>query len=163
MRFAGTAKQYSKKAMHQESGMTSRSGAAGKRNCPYHAKVMKTLDTQSRRIGAIKAQVMKTPYIYPSPEPRRGLGGSPFRMSADPNTENVYQERIARFVELAEAAQKAADRAGGSRPNLQETYASIAQHWLALAHMAQSTIELNRSIAQQMNGFARDREEKRRG
>jgi len=84
-------------------------------------------------------------------------------MSADPNTENVYQERIARFVELAEAAQKAADRAGGSRPNLQETYASIAQHWLALAHMAQSTIELNRSIAQQMNGFARDREEKRRG
>lgn len=49
------------------------------------------------------------------------------------STEDVYEERVARFVELAEAAQRAAETAvQQARPNLQETYNTMAKHWLTL-------------------------------
>ena len=71
-------------------------------------------------------------------------------MGPDDSTEDVYEERIARFVELAEAAQRAADIAARAmRPNLQETYATLAVHWLTLARMARDTVELNKRLARQ--------------
>lgn len=72
-------------------------------------------------------------------------------------TEDIYEERIARFLELAEAAQEAAAAAArATRPNLQETYAIIAQHWLGLARMAQATVDLNRSMSEQRRALAGD-------
>ena len=53
-------------------------------------------------------------------------------------TEDVYEERIARFLELAEAAQNAADRA--SSILLKVTYAKLASQWVDLAQMAARTI-----------------------
>src|SRR4051812_4528040 len=55
MRLAGTASQYSKKAMPQPASTAAHSGAALKRRLPYQAKVMKTLETSSSRIGAQRA------------------------------------------------------------------------------------------------------------
>ena len=80
-------------------------------------------------------------------------------MGPDDSTEDVYEERIARFVELAEAAQRAADAAARvTRPNLQETYATLAVHWLALARMAQDTVELNnKKLARQYTNLSRGR------
>ena len=66
-------------------------------------------------------------------------------MNPDATTEDIYEERIARFLELAQAAQEAAGRA--TRPTLQETYAHIAQHWLELAQMAEATLDLNRKLS----------------
>lgn len=53
-------------------------------------------------------------------------------------TEEVYEERIARFLELAEAAQSAAERASGIL--LKVTYARLASQWVELAQMAARTI-----------------------
>src|ERR1700755_1897762 len=50
-RLAGTASQYSKNAMPQLTMMTSGSGLALNFRWPYHAKVMKTLEANSIRIG----------------------------------------------------------------------------------------------------------------
>ncbi len=55
-------------------------------------------------------------------------------------TEDVYEERIARFLELAEAAQVAAERA--STTVLKTTYAKLASQWVDLAQMAARTITL---------------------
>ncbi|MMZ70649.1 hypothetical protein D1872_337440 [compost metagenome] len=51
MRLAGTARQYSKKAMPQLRITTIHNGLLPNFRCPYQAKVMKTLDKASRRIG----------------------------------------------------------------------------------------------------------------
>jgi hypothetical protein len=48
---AGTARQYSKKAMPQDASTTRISGRALKLRWPYHANVMKTLEHTSRTIG----------------------------------------------------------------------------------------------------------------
>src|SRR5579862_6076930 len=61
MRLAGTARQYSKKAMPQLTGMTSHSDALGNLSCPYQAKVMNTFEKHSRIIGATSDQVMRVP------------------------------------------------------------------------------------------------------
>jgi hypothetical protein len=53
-------------------------------------------------------------------------------------TEDVYKERIARFLELAEAAQSAAERA--SSIMLKVTYAKLASQWVELAQTAARTI-----------------------
>ena len=56
MRLAGTAKQYSMKAMLHEKAMTAIKGqwlltpASCRRRWPYHAKVMKTLLASNRRM-----------------------------------------------------------------------------------------------------------------
>ena len=78
-------------------------------------------------------------------------------MNPDASTEDVYEERIARFLELAQAAQEAADRA--IRPTLQETYAHIAQHWLELAQMAEATLDLNRKLLATLGDLPGDRGE----
>jgi hypothetical protein len=53
-------------------------------------------------------------------------------------TEDVYEERIARFLELAEAAQTASERASGIM--LKVTYARLASQWVELAQLAARTI-----------------------
>src|SRR6266403_1564758 len=53
MRFAGTWKQYSKKAIPQLARMTFQSASLRNFKWPYHAKVMKMLDTMSNRIVRI--------------------------------------------------------------------------------------------------------------
>src|SRR4030088_2055215 len=50
-RLAGTASQYSNSAMPQLTMVTSGSGLALNFRWPYHAKVMKTLEANSNRIG----------------------------------------------------------------------------------------------------------------
>src|SRR6266704_2098623 len=53
MRFAGTWKQYSKKAMPQLAKITFHSASLRNFRCPYHATVMKTFEMVSRRIVRI--------------------------------------------------------------------------------------------------------------
>lgn len=60
-------------------------------------------------------------------------------------TEDVYEERITRFLELAEAAQVAAERA--STIVLKTTYAKLASQWVDLAQMAARTIKLAHEAA----------------
>jgi len=55
------------------------------------------------------------------------------------------EERIARYLELAEAALEAAGRA--RQAGLQETYARLASQWIQLAGMAERTIVLAREAA----------------
>src|SRR5690242_1791731 len=50
MRFAGTCRQYSKKAMPQLARMISHIGALWTRRWPYQAAVMKTLEPMSNRM-----------------------------------------------------------------------------------------------------------------
>src|SRR5664279_57175 len=52
-RLAGTAKQYSKKAMPQLARITSHSGRSVNLRCPYQANVMKTLEHRSSAMGAM--------------------------------------------------------------------------------------------------------------
>ena len=66
-------------------------------------------------------------------------------MNPDAHTEDIYEERIARYLELAAAAQEAAGRADSV--SLQETYASLAGQWLHLAHMARNTVDRSRRRA----------------
>src|SRR6266853_4589953 len=54
MRFAGTWKQYSAKAMSQLMRMTLNSGAWRYFRCPYHAKVMKMLERVRSRIVVMR-------------------------------------------------------------------------------------------------------------
>lgn len=61
-------------------------------------------------------------------------------MTPETLTADIYGERTARFLELAEAAHEASGRAA-SRP-LQETYARLAEQWLHLAELARSTADL---------------------
>lgn len=60
-------------------------------------------------------------------------------------TNDYCEERIARYLELAEAAQEAAGRA--SSVTLEETYAQLARQWVELARMAERTIVLSREIS----------------
>ncbi|HEX3430069.1 MAG TPA: hypothetical protein VHT03_04215 [Rhizomicrobium sp.] len=60
-------------------------------------------------------------------------------------TEDYCEERIARYLELAEAAQEAASRA--TQFGLQETYARLASQWIELARMAERTILLAREVS----------------
>ncbi|HLY05429.1 MAG TPA: hypothetical protein VKR31_06750 [Rhizomicrobium sp.] len=60
-------------------------------------------------------------------------------------TNEYCEERIARYLELAEAAQEAAGRA--SNVGLEETYAHLARQWIDLARMAERTIVLAREIS----------------
>jgi hypothetical protein len=60
-------------------------------------------------------------------------------------TEDYCEERIARYLELAAAAQEAATRA--SHAGLQETYAQLACQWIELARMAERTILLAREVS----------------
>src|SRR5215472_4839450 len=53
MRFAGTWKQYSKKAMPQLTRITFHSASLRNFRCPYHAIVMKTLEIVSNSIVRI--------------------------------------------------------------------------------------------------------------
>jgi hypothetical protein len=53
-------------------------------------------------------------------------------------TEDIYEERIARFLELAEAAQTAAETASSTL--LKVTYAKLASQWVELAQMAARTM-----------------------
>jgi hypothetical protein len=66
-------------------------------------------------------------------------------MTPDASTEDIYEERIARYLDLAEGAQEAAERA--SSDTLKETYAALAHQWAELAKMAQRTIDLARNIS----------------
>jgi hypothetical protein len=65
-------------------------------------------------------------------------------------TEDVYEERIARFLELAEAAQSAAERA--SSIVLKVTYARLASQWVELAQMAARIISLAREPTADLPG-----------
>jgi hypothetical protein len=55
-------------------------------------------------------------------------------------TEDVYEERIARFLELAEAAQSASERAADIV--LKVTYARLAGQWVELAQMAARALHM---------------------
>src|SRR5690606_29994285 len=57
MRLAGTASQYSKKAMPQLASTTTHSAAPGYLRCPYQAKVMNRLDAMSSPTGASMAKL----------------------------------------------------------------------------------------------------------
>lgn len=70
--------------------------------------------------------------------------------------EDYYEERIARYLELAEAAQEAAGRAVA--PSLQETYAQLATQWVHLAEHAARTIELARKVSAPVAADQRARE-----
>jgi hypothetical protein len=59
---AGTAKQYSKKAIPHPAKTSIQTGVAGKRSCPYQANVMKTLDTLNKTIGKIIGQFMESSF-----------------------------------------------------------------------------------------------------
>jgi len=61
------------------------------------------------------------------------------------HTNTYCEERIARYLELAEAAQEAASRA--STAGLEETYAQLARQWIELARMAERTIHLVREVS----------------
>jgi hypothetical protein len=61
------------------------------------------------------------------------------------HTNDYCEERIARYLELAEAAQEAAGRA--SNVGLEETYAQLARQWVELARMAERTIVLAREVS----------------
>jgi len=58
--------------------------------------------------------------------------------------EDYFEERVARYLELAEAAQEAAGRAVSAQ--LQETYARLAEQWIHLAELARSTLDLSRTV-----------------
>jgi hypothetical protein len=60
-------------------------------------------------------------------------------------TNDYCEERIARYLELAEAAQEAASRA--THISLEETYAQLARQWIELARMAERTIILSREFS----------------
>src|SRR5437773_10062190 len=66
IRFAGTWKQYSKKAMPQLTTITFHSASLRNRKCPYHATVMKIFEIVSSRMVLI-------PWGHPS---LRALSGS---------------------------------------------------------------------------------------
>src|SRR5690606_8245106 len=53
MRLAGTARQYSMKAIAQLMAITANSEECGNFRCPYQANVMKTFEDTSSRIGRI--------------------------------------------------------------------------------------------------------------
>src|SRR5436305_7355222 len=57
-RLAGTASQYSKKAMPQLAMTTSGSGLPLNFRWPYQAKVMKTLEANSIRIGSSEGEMV---------------------------------------------------------------------------------------------------------
>ena len=59
--------------------------------------------------------------------------------------EDYFEERAARYLELAEAAQEAAGRAVSAQ--LQETYARLAEQWIRLAELARSTLDLSRTVS----------------
>lgn len=63
-------------------------------------------------------------------------------MSPFAPTEDIYEERIARFIDLAEAAEDAAGCA--VYPGLHETYVHIAGQWTHLAQLAKRTIEISK-------------------
>lgn len=76
-------------------------------------------------------------------------------MSPDARTEDIYEERVARYLDLAEAAQEASGRAASLA--LQETYAHLASQWLNLADMARRTIDLARHVGCPTRGNSPDR------
>ena len=61
------------------------------------------------------------------------------------HTNDYCEERIARYLELAEAAQEAASRA--SNVGLEETYTKLARQWIELACMAERAIVLTRAVS----------------
>lgn len=66
-------------------------------------------------------------------------------MRPDARTEDIYEERSARYLELAQAAQDASGRAASV--HLQETYARLAEQWIHLAKLARSTVDLARRLS----------------
>lgn len=84
---------------------------------------------------------------------RRGLranGVLPRFTGVSVRKQGYCEERIARYLELAGAAQEAADRA--SHPSLQETYVQLASQWIELARMAERTIDLARDASRPIAG-----------
>jgi hypothetical protein len=70
-------------------------------------------------------------------------------------SEDEYcEERIARYLELAQAALEAAGRA--ISPSLQETYVQLSRQWLHLANLAARTIDLSRRISSTLTGDGHD-------
>lgn len=68
--------------------------------------------------------------------------------------DDFYEERIARFVELAEAAQDASARA--SEMLLKVTYARLASQWIQLAQMAARMTKLAAEAKTPLPGFDGD-------
>jgi len=64
------------------------------------------------------------------------------------------EQRVARYLELAGAAQEAAGRA--SSLSLQETYAQLARQWIHLAELAAGTINLARQVSAPVLGNGHD-------
>lgn len=69
-------------------------------------------------------------------------------------TEDIYEERLARFLDLAEAAQDAADRADSMV--LKVTYAKLASQWVELAQRARGMIDRERKPSGQTHEQARN-------
>jgi hypothetical protein len=67
--------------------------------------------------------------------------------------EDYYEERVARYLELADAAEEAAGRASSS--TLQETYIEIARQWAHLAQLAEGTRDLALQVSTSGNDDAR--------
>ena len=75
-------------------------------------------------------------------------------MNPDTATEDIYEERIARYLELAEAAQDAACRAPDG--HLHDTYVYLAGRWMELADLARGTVDLARRASMPLSGNARE-------
>src|SRR5215217_7415473 len=87
MRLAGTASQYSKKAMPQLTSTAAQIGVALYFRCPYQANVMNTFEATSRTIGETvggmgkpvgargrrSSRLRRGPRASPPPKPLRGL------------------------------------------------------------------------------------------
>jgi hypothetical protein len=71
--------------------------------------------------------------------------------------EDYYEERVARYLELADAAEEAAGRASSS--TLQETYIEIARQWAHLAQLAEGTRDLALQVSTSGNDDARQQRE----
>src|SRR6478735_1637944 len=82
-RLAGTASQYSKKAMPQLAMMTSGSGLSLNFRCPYQANVMKTLEANSIRIGSSEGEMAGIDILlqYHAATIGRGTGFPDFRLA----------------------------------------------------------------------------------
>lgn len=68
--------------------------------------------------------------------------------------EDVYEERIARFLELAEAAQAASERATSAL--LKVTYAKLASQWVELAQLATGLLTTQMELSNDLDDEKRE-------
>src|SRR5258708_7719238 len=99
MRFAGTWKQYSAKAISQLTTITSSSGLSLKRRWPYHAIVMKVLEQKSKMtvsMGAIVGEVSARVHKFSRHIRTRACAREIIRFARDDTRTKKPRQRIGR-------------------------------------------------------------------